>query len=247
MKNALELTPKYWASVSGGKDSLFMLQLILTHPDEFPIDGVVHFELEIDYPFITDVVQLMKNECAKRDIKFVSIKPRVSYWDLYSKYLMPTRKCRWCNSQYKLDALRQLKDYLKQYGHYLVNYIGYCADETKRFEKRDHTTEIYPLVKYGINENVILEWARTQSIFNDYYIYNDRCGCMYCPMSTHKNLLYLKKYYPEHFEKFMSMAHETEVRREKELGHSFSVWQSNPKYNTEYLIKRLEEKEKNAK
>lgn len=247
MKNEIVLTPKYWASVSGGKDSLFMLQLLLSHPDEFPLDGVVHFELEIDYPFITHVVSLMYNECAKRGIQFVSIKPRVSYWELYKKWGMPTRTCRWCNGQYKLDALRQLKDYLKQQGNYLVSYIGYCADETKRFSKRDNDkTEIYPIVKYGINESVILEWARTQPIFNDFYIYNDRCGCMYCPMSSHKTLLYLKKYYPEHFKKFMLMASETEKQREKELGRPFSVWQSNPKYNTEYLIKRLEEKEKKA-
>lgn len=31
MKNAVSLRPTYWASVSGGKDSLYMLKLIFEH------------------------------------------------------------------------------------------------------------------------------------------------------------------------------------------------------------------------
>lgn len=74
--NELVLRPSYWASVSGGKDSLYMLNLILHNLDRYPLDGVVHFELEIDYPFIKNVVDYMENECKKRNIKFLRIKPR---------------------------------------------------------------------------------------------------------------------------------------------------------------------------
>lgn len=56
MSNKIALRPSYWASVSGGKDSLYMLNLILHNLDRYPLDGVVHFELEIDYPFIHDVI-----------------------------------------------------------------------------------------------------------------------------------------------------------------------------------------------
>ena len=62
MTNDIVLRPKYWASVSGGKDSLYMLMLILSRPDKYQLDGVVHFELEIDYPFIKDVVNLMEEK-----------------------------------------------------------------------------------------------------------------------------------------------------------------------------------------
>ena len=51
-ENTLVLRPSYWASVSGGKDSLYMLKYILTNIDKYPLDGVIHFELEIDYPFM---------------------------------------------------------------------------------------------------------------------------------------------------------------------------------------------------
>lgn len=46
MKNEIQLIPSYWANVSGGKDSLYMLYYILHHLDRYPLDGVVNYELE---------------------------------------------------------------------------------------------------------------------------------------------------------------------------------------------------------
>lgn len=74
MKNEIQLTPAYWASVSGGKDSLFMLNMILHNLDRYPLNGVVHFELEIDYPFIKNVIDYMQSECEKHGIQFVKQK-----------------------------------------------------------------------------------------------------------------------------------------------------------------------------
>lgn len=73
--NQIMLRPSYWASVSGGKDSLYMLNLILHNLDRYPLDGVVHFELEIDYPFIKDVIDYMESECKRAGIRFFRIKP----------------------------------------------------------------------------------------------------------------------------------------------------------------------------
>lgn len=61
----IALRPSYWASVSGGKDSLYMLNLILHNPNKYPLDGVVHFELEVDYPFIHNVIDYMEAECKR--------------------------------------------------------------------------------------------------------------------------------------------------------------------------------------
>lgn len=243
MKNKIVLKPSHWASVSGGKDSLYMLNLILHNLDKYPLDGVVHFELEIDYPFIKDVVDYMESECKSHGIKFIRIKPRKTWRELYEKYGFPTRTARWCNSSYKLDAKRQCEEFLKSQGCYLVSYIGYCADEKKRFENRaGGNTEIYPLVETKINEDEILEWAKDVAIFNDFYKYNKRCGCMYCPLISMPNLAYLLKYYPDNYKKLMKFAKETEMLRERELGRPFSVFFGNPKYNTDYKDKRVREK-----
>lgn len=263
MSNKLALRPSYWASVSGGKDSLYMLYLILHNLDRYPLDGVVHYELEIDYPFIRDVIDYMEKECKKCNIKFVRIKPRKTWEEWYytkrkSKRLgverimgFPTRICRWCNSKYKLDAKKQLDEFMETQGCYVIHYIGYCADEKKRYNKRNNVKEVYPLVDFGIEETEIWEWAKKQPIFNNYYKQNKRCGCMYCPMSPKIAIAYLYKYYPDNFDYMISKMRETEKLLEVEYGRPISVSSDNPKYNADYLeniiktkwIKKLNEME----
>ena len=262
MSGEIALRPSYWASVSGGKDSLYMLNYILHNLDRYPLDGVVHFELEIDYPFIHDVIDYMESECKRFGIRFVRIKPRKTWEELSytprskSKNFIrgfPTRTIRWCNDEYKLDAKRQLSEWLNSIGYYVVHYIGYCANEERRFNKRltAKKAEKYPLAENGITEDEIWEWAKTQPIFNHFYEANKRCGCMYCPMSSYLNFAYLYKYYPDHFQYMIEKMRETERLVERELGRPFSVISSNPKYNADYLeniiktkwLKKLEEKE----
>ena len=234
-KNEIVLKPSYWASVSGGKDSLYMLKLILSKLDKYPLDGVVHFELDIDYPFIKNVIDYMESECLKFGIKFVRIKPRTNWEDLYNKYNFPTRITRWCNSKYKLDAQMQLVDYMKSLGYSTTFYIGYCKDEENRYSKRKMLNERYPLVEENIIESDILNWAKEVPIFNDYYKYNKRCGCMYCPMSSYLNLAYLYKYYPNNFNYMIDKMRTSEKRLSERYGKPFSVRSANPKYNADYI------------
>lgn len=236
------LRPSHWASVSGGKDSLYMLNLILHNLDKYPLDGVVHFELEIDYPFIKNVIDYMEEECKKHGIKFVRIKPRKTWKELYDKYGgFPTRKARWCNREYKMDAEKQVREFLKSQGCYLVSYIGYCVDEVSRYENKNNKNKVYPLVEYNITEDEILDWAKNVPIFNDYYKYNRRCGCMFCPMTSMMNTAYLLKYYPDQYDIMMKLVKETEQNRTEQLGRPFAVFSGNPKYNAEYRDKRVRE------
>lgn len=99
-----------------------MLNYILHNLDRYPLDGVVHFELEIDYPFIHNVIDYMETECKRAGIQFVRIKPRKTWEELYDKCGFPTRKIRWCNGHYKLDAKRQLSKWLNEVGFYVVHY-----------------------------------------------------------------------------------------------------------------------------
>lgn len=133
----IALRPSYWASVSGGKDSLYMLNLILHNLDKYPLDGVFHFELEIDYPFIHEVIDYMESECKRFGIPFLRIKPRKSWGELYERWGYPTRTIRWCNEHYKLDCKKQHDKWLASQGYYTVSYIGFCADEEKRFKRND--------------------------------------------------------------------------------------------------------------
>lgn len=237
MSNEIALRPSYWASVSGGKDSLYMLNLILHNLDKYPLDGVVHFELEIDYPFVTNVVKYMESECNKYGIPFFRIKPRKSWNEWYKKYGFPTRVNRWCNNVYKLDAKKQLEEFLNSKGFYSVHYIGYCVDEEKRYNKRftknGVVTEVYPLVENNIEESLILEWAKTQPLFNDYYKFNRRGGCMYCPMASYIEKAYLLKYYPDKYFYMINKIKETEQRVSSKLNKKYTI-KGNDKYDAEY-------------
>lgn len=246
--NQVALKPSYWASVSGGKDSLFMLNLILHNLDKYPLNGVVHFELEIDYPFIKNVIDYMECECKRFGIPFLRLKPRTSWYVFYKDLGFPARNFRWCNSKYKLDGKKQLESFLKEQGYFCVHYIGFCADEVSRFRKSPF--EVYPLANEGIYERDILEWAKEVSLFNDYYKINARCGCMYCPLSSRMTFAYLAKYYPSNFEYMIGLMRKTELDLETRFGHKFSIITGNPKYNADYLhdiilnkwVPRLEKK-----
>lgn len=239
--NELKLIPTHWASVSGGKDSLYMMDVIFNNLGKYPLDGVVHFELEIDYPFIKDVVSRIKTMCELLQIPFFSVKPERTWEEIYySKlstgkiYGFPTRKARWCNSIYKLSAKRKMIDYMKTLGKDVYFYIGYCADEKERMKNRSFH-EIYPLAENNIDEDLILEWARENPIFNNYYKTNRRCGCMYCPLMSRIQMAYLLKYYPDKFDYMIDKIRETEKIRTEELNRPFSVIDKNPKYNADYL------------
>ena len=241
----IELRPTYWASFSGGKDSLFMIRYILENLDKYPLDGVVHFELSIDFPFIKNVVNYVEDELGRFGIPMMRIKPRISWEELYARYGYPTRKSRWCN-KWKLDAKKQLNEMMIAQGKRVIHYIGFCADEERRFvsqlnDRRPNVTQIYPLAEAGIEEATILEWAKDVPIFNGYYNSNKRCGCMCCPMASLDNLVYAKSNYPEQYDHFMHLAQMTEEKLGEQLGRAFSVWSSNAKYNTAYKMRRVDQ------
>lgn len=237
MKNEIELQKTFWASVSGGKDSLYMLAHILNNLDRYPLDGVVHFELEIDYPFIKNVIDYMERRCNQYGIKFLRIKPRKTWDVLYNEYKYPSRVTRWCNSQYKLDCKKQLDEYMKTQNKQVISYIGLCANETKRF--KDDPKTIYPLVECGVYEETIWLWARNQPLFNDYYKYNKRCGCYNCPLQDMNNSKYNSVFYPELYNEYMTQALQSEKEISLKTGKPHSVWQGNAKYNTQYRLERV--------
>lgn len=239
--NELKLEKTYWASVSGGKDSLYMLYHILNNLDRYPLNGIVHFELEIDYPFIKNVIDEMEKECKKYEIPFFRIKPRKKWIDMYNKFKYPNRVVKWCNWEYKLDCKYQLNDMMKKQNKEVIYYIGLCANEENRVKKKEYKNSIFPLYEMGVYEETIWKWARTNPIFNDYYKYNKRCGCYNCPMQNMNNTKYNSIYYPNLYIEYMTQARKSEIEVEKKTGKGYSVWQSNSKYNTEYRFNRIQQ------
>lgn len=186
---------------------------------------VVHFELEIDWNWSKRVVDLMQKRCESVGIPFFRIKPRHSWEYYYKKYGFPNAHARWCNSEYKLDCKKQLESWIREQNCRPVAYIGFCADENKRFQyeigKWDEADCCYPLAEEGILEDTILEWAKTIPLFDDYYKYFRRQGCKLCPFLSMKEMAYLQKTDAKTFEYMFSCIKETEERILREKG---KVW-----------------------
>lgn len=219
----LKLRPIHYASVSGGDDSFFMLNVILNSPEKYPLDMVVHFDLDIDWGWSKRVIDFMEKRCKAAGIRFVRIKPRKTWEELYEKYGFPNAHVRWCNSDYKLDCKKQLNEWIAQQNCRPVAYIGLCADETQRFQYeigqiQEGQDVIYPLAEEGYCEAEINEWARTQPIFEDYYKYFNRQGCMLCPFLSMKEMAYLLQTEPETFEYMFQCIKDTEERILREKG-----------------------------
>ena len=225
VKEEVVLRPVHYASVSGGKDSFYMLNLILNNLDKYPLDLVVHFELEIDWGWSKRVIDLMQQRCEARGLTFLRIKPRKSWQELYERYGFPNAHARWCNSEYKLDCKKQLEGWIREQNCRPVAYIGLCADEESRFKYEIGNWEeqdcCYPLAEEGIKEWQIQEWARNQPIFEGYYKYFNRQGCMLCPFLSMKEMAYLHKTDVNAFDYMFDCIKQTEERILAEKG---KVW-----------------------
>ena len=217
-KYDLKLRPIHYACVSGGKDSLYMLNLILNNLDKYPLDMVVHYDMELDWEWTKEVIDFMEQRCTEAGLKFVRIKPEHdwNYW--YKKWGFPNRQSRWCNSRLKMNCVSQITKWIKEQNCRPIAYIGFCADETKRFkyniddEMWQFQDVCYPLAEEGIEEWEILEWARKTPIFHDWYKYFNRQGCMMCPMLSMKEKAYMFKYYPLKYAQYMNYIKESEER-----------------------------------
>ena len=247
-KTNVILKPIHYACVSGGKDSFYMLNLILNNLDKYPLDMVVHFELDVDWPWVKRVIDFMEKRCQAAGIKFIRIKPRIDWNELYEKYDVPTRTVRWCNNMYKLDCKKQLNEWIASQNGRPVAYIGLCADEQQRFKYDvgdwENQDVCYPLAEEGINESVILRWARRIDLFEGWYKVFKRQGCMLCPCLSRMELAYLYKYYPEQYQDWMDKIRQYEIKFET----YYFTGQSADK--VDYLIKnkwlkKLDYKEEN--
>ena len=198
---------QYIASISYGKDSLAMLEVI--HQNKMPLDRIVHVEIwaTTDVPAeLPDMIAFKKKAdriiYEKYGIKVEHIKAPKTYNDYFyyqckgkksrnagKIYGFPLRKGNWCNSRLKVDVLNQV-----QKGN--ITYIGIAIDEPKRFhnltaEKRS------PLVEHGWTEKMCRDWCKANDLLSPTYTTSLRGGCWFCHNQSIGQLRILRKRYPE--------------------------------------------------
>jgi len=198
---------EYIASISYGKDSLAMLEVI--HQNNLPLDRIVHVEIWATKSVPAEFPEMIAfKEKADRiiyekyGIRVEHITAPKTYEDyFYYKckgkksrnagkiYGFPLQKGNWCNSRLKVDVLGKV-----QKGN--IVYIGIAVDEPKRFHNITET-KISPLVEYGWTEKMCRDWCKKNDLLSPTYTTALRGGSWFCHNQSIGQLRVLRKKYPE--------------------------------------------------
>ena len=200
---------KHIASISYGKDSLAMLEVIRRHG--LPIDRIVHVEIMATKEIPADLPPMMEfkrkaDEIIKEKygIKVEHISAPRTYEEYFYSvcrgeksrnrgkiYGFPLQKGNWCNARLKVGVLDKIQ-------RNAITYIGIAADEPKRFHNLSETKRS-PLVEYGWTEAMCRKWCEENDLLSPIYTTAARGGCWFCHNQSVAQLRLLRKNYPEYW------------------------------------------------
>ena len=198
---------KHILSFSGGKDSTYLLLELIRRG--YRLDEVVFFDTGWEYPVMYEHIELIKEICEARGIKFVTLHPEKSF-----DYLMFETKVNergggthygysWCGGNCRwgtTEKQKALDKYAEQNKGSIV-YIGIAADETARLEKERAEYKRFPLAEWGIIEAECLQGCYEAGFtWGGMYEYLDRLSCKFCKNKNLKELRNIRKYYPSVWE-----------------------------------------------
>ena len=198
----------YIASLSYGKDSIAMLEVIKEH--EMPLDRIVHVEvmatptISADLPPMVEFKDHADKEILKRyGIKVERLHAKKSYEEcFYSVYGnrskkqgklwgFPMLKGNWCNSNLKMSVLGKIE-------RKNISYIGIACDEPNRFHSLSDIKRS-PLVEHDITEAWCREWCEKNNLLSPIYKTATRGGCWFCHNQSKDQLRLLRQNYPEYW------------------------------------------------
>ena len=200
---------QYIASLSYGKDSCAMLEIIKQH--DMPLDRIVHVEIMATDTIHADLPPMMEFKARADGI----IKERYGievehlhapksyeeffYLSRFNKklqaqriYGFPCVRGAWCNNRLKMSVLGKLNK------PDITQYIGIAADEPNRFHNLTDRKRS-PLVEHGIVEAEARKICEELDLLSPIYTQSARGGCWFCHNQTVNQLRLLRKQYPEYW------------------------------------------------
>lgn len=204
---------EYIASISYGKDSLAMLEVI--HRHNLPLDRIVHVEIMATNTIHADLPPMVafkekadKIIYEKYGIRVEHISSPKSYEDYFYSvsngekslyagkiYGFPMQKGNWCTGRLKQSVLQKVQ-------RNAIVYIGIAIDEPKRFHNLTESKRS-PLVEYGWTEKMCREWCEENGLLSPTYETSLRGGCWFCHNQSTAQLRLLRKQYPKMWAKLL--------------------------------------------
>lgn len=201
---------QYIASLSYGKDSMAMLEVIKRH--NMPLDRIIHVEVMATDTIPADLPPMMEFK-AKADkiikerygIEVEHLRAKWSYEQFFYKrrtarakhrageiYGFPMVSGAWCNNMLKTAPMKSIE-------RSNVIYIGIAADEPNRFHNlTEHKRS--PLVEHGITKAEARKICEELDLLSPIYTQSTRGGCWFCHYQPINQLRLLRKQYPEYWE-----------------------------------------------
>lgn len=208
----------YIATISGGKDSVAMVDLLLKN--NYPVDYIVFNDTKLEfkemYEYMEKVKKYIKEKYDKeiitlksekelfKDIIFGRISKRSKKWEGYIRgtgfYSPYPQYCLWRRDGKVNIFNKWLRSILKKHNTKKYKlYIGFTLDEVKRKSKDKNI--LYPLIDdFKMTEKCCLEYTKKIGLYNPLYNYFNRTGCSICPFTKKADIYKLYKYFPELFE-----------------------------------------------
>ena len=225
---------KRFISISGGKDSDVMYQIVLKAINELISEGynIDNFDTQYgDNPHFNLIAFNTSNDTAqtylhlKRDYgmsKANIISPEVGFYDWIinvKDYFLPTVMVRNCCSTYKEGQLNKVMGrkentliFLGMRSQESAKRAFYDWDLNEAYLKEkgklncsDNWKRFLPIVKWSDSE-VWLYIIHNNIKFNEMYKMGfDRCGCLFCPFSKPYIDILIEYNYPKMFDRWMEI------------------------------------------
>jgi len=202
---------QYIASISYGKDSLAMLEVI--KENSLPLDRIVHAEIMATPTIPADLPEMMefKDKADKIILKRYGIKvERIHAPKSYEEYFYqivkgkksknagkiygwPFTRGAWCNSRLKMSVLNKFNK------KNITQYIGIAVEEINRYGVLRENKRS-PLIEHGWTEKMCYDWCKENDLLSPIYQHSFRGGCWFCHNQRLQELRNLRKNHPKYWE-----------------------------------------------
>jgi len=223
----------YIATISGGKDSVTMCDLLLKNG--YPVDYIVFSDTLDEFQEMYEYLDKVEDYFKLRYKKTITrLKPNKTYND----YIFHTRVrgdregmcsglpnasnpfCEWRRDSKIVPFDKWVKDKGKH-----KTYIGITLDEQHRIN-RDDDTKLYPLIdNFRMSENSCKEYLINQDMENPLYKHFSRTGCKKCHYQSDNDFYNIWKYYQNVWNEFKH--YENEIKKLKNVDEENMYWFTN--------------------
>lgn len=206
----------YIATISGGKDSVTMCDLLLKN--NYPVDYIVFYDTFFEFPIMYEYLEKLKNYFKDRYKKEIIVtKPKTTFeeWcfgvidDKNALYngairgipMVWSEPCYWRREA----KVKPYEEFIKINNLQNVKvYVGFTLDEVAR--KNKDKNMIYPLIDtFNMREMDCIKYLQEQEMENPLYRFFTRTGCGFCPAQSKKAWYEVYKNFKETWEYMKSI------------------------------------------